>query len=855
MKGITTLQHIRIFLGTTLWLLATLAYGQTAISGRVTDGDSREGLPFVNVYFMGTTVGTTTDAEGNFSLHSRDNSLTLITFSFLGYKTVNRVIEPGKAQVINVKLMPDAVMLKEIEVKSGKGREKYRNRNNPAVDLVREMIRRKEQNRMAHYDHAEYEQYEKLQMSLSNFSDKFKQRRLFRKYKWLFDNVDSTTIEGKVLLPIYLQETITDEYYQRTPEKKKSVSRAHQKVSIDDYIDNEGMSTYLKYLYNDIDIYENNITLLTNQFLSPIADMAPTFYRFYITDTLKNETPRLAELSFVPRNTSDFLFQGKLYVTLDSSYAVQRLSMNVNKRINLNWVRELHVDQVFEKSPDNRYHIVKSRMRVDFGISKSGGGLYGERTVSFKNFQTDIRRPADFFDGKPTSGVGALRTENKNEAYWAEHRHDSLTRAESKVYQNIDSLQKMPSFRRTLDIATLLLAGFKSFGWWELGPVNTFYSFNPVEGFRLRVGGRTTPKFNNRLYLETYGAYGFKDERWKYFLSATYSLTGRSIREFPVRTLRVSFQRDTKIPGQELQFVQEDNFLLSFKRGVNDKWLYNDIWNVDYLHEFDNHFSLRFGAKYWKQEPAGGLRFEVEENDQRLPVQQVTTAETFAEMRWAPGEQFYQGKTYRIPIPNRKPILTLRYSAGIEGMFDSQYNYHSVTLNVFKRFYLSQFGYTDMVAEGGYISGNVPFPLLAIHRANQTYSYQLQSYNLMNFLEFVSDKYVSVNFDHYFNGFIFNKIPLFKKLKWREVATFKILYGSLRKDNDPRHNATTFLFPVNEQGQPTTFSLEPEPYMEASVGIANIFKLIRVDLVKRLSYLDHPEVSEWGIRARFKFDF
>jgi hypothetical protein len=834
-----------------LWAGAWQASGQTIVRGVVTDADTKEPLPFVNIVFKGTTIGSTTDIEGRYTITTNTTNEEL-HFSFLGYKTVIRTVKVGETQDINVRLTADAQVLQEVTVTT-QGRERYRNKNNPAVDLVREMIEHKEQNRITHYDNVEYEQYEKLQMSLSNLSDKFKERKLFRKYKWMFENVDTTTIKGKALLPIYLQENLIDKYYQRSPEHNKSVVKAHQKVSFDDYVDNAGMSTYLNYLYNDIDIYENNITLLTNQFLSPIANSAPTFYKFYITDTLKDVTPKLVELSFAPRDAGGFLFQGRLYVTLDSNYAVQRVDMTVNKNINLNWVRELFINQEFQQLEDGKFQVVKSRMRADFGITQGRGGLYGERVVSYKNFVINQPRPPDFFEGEKEQQE--KEAEEHTDEYWLANRHDSLSHAESKVYQNIDSLQKVPSFRRTMDIATLLLAGYKSFGWWELGPVNTFYSFNPVEGFRLRVGGRTTPKFNERLYFETYGAYGFKDEKWKYFLSATYSFTGKSIWQFPVRTLRVSYQHDMKIPGQELQFIQEDNFLLSFKRGVNDKWLYNDIWVLDYLHEFDNHISYRVGFKNWKQTPAGGLKYERNAEDLLQPVPNVITSEINLEFRWAPGEQFYQGKLYRIPIPNRYPILTARFIGGIKNLFNSQYNYQNVALNVYKRVYLSQFGYTDMVLEGGYIFGKVPFPLLAIHRANQTYSYQLQSYNLMNFLEFVSDKYVSLSFDHYFNGFIFNKIPLLKKLKWREVATFKVLYGSIRRENDPHSNSEAFAFPVNDQGVATTYSLQPEPYMEASAGIANIFKLIRVDVVKRLSYLDHPEVSQWGIRARFKFDF
>lgn len=845
--------RVRLILSILFVLAVTVLQAQTVVTGTIIDKETKDPIPFVNVIFAGTTTGSVSDTEGKYKIQSPE-LYTQVQFSFIGYKTITRNIKPGETNEINVRLEPEATILNEVEVTVDNKREKYRNKNNPAVDLVREMIDRKKQNRMENYQFVEYEEYEKLQMSLSNVSDKFKERKLFRKYKWLFDNVDTTSIEGKALLPIYLQETINDQYYRKSPEKKKTIKKAHQKVSFDDYVDNQGLSTYLNYLYNDIDIYDNNITILTNQFLSPIADAAPTFYKFYITDTLKDVTPKLAELVFVPRNAGDFLFQGKLYVTLDSNYAVQKVDMTVNKNINLNWVRELYIQQEFEKGEDNRYHVAKSKMRADFGLSKDRGGIYGERLVSYKNFTINHARQDSFYEAEEGAATSILDPQT-SEAYWLEHRHDSLSHAESKVYQNIDSLQKMPSFRRTMDIATLLLAGYKSFGWWELGPVNTFYSFNPVEGFRLRVGGRTTTRFSERLYLETYGAYGFKDEKWKYYLGATYSFTGKSIWQFPVKSLRVSFQRDTKIPGQELQFVQEDNFLLSFKRGVNDKWLYNDIWTVDYLNEFDNHFSYRLGFKNWKQTPAGGLYYQVRDGETTRDIQELTTTELSLELRWAPGEQFYQGKSYRIPIPNRYPIFTLRGIGGVKGLFNSQYNYQNVALNIYKRVYLSQFGYTDIVAEGGYIFGKVPFPLLGIHRANQTYSYQLQSYNLMNFLEFVSDKYVSVNFDHYFNGFIFNKIPLLKKLKWREVATFKVLYGSIRNENNPQYNTSQFLFPVNAEGVATTYSLRREPYMEASIGIANIFKLLRFDLVKRLSYYDHPEVAKWGIRGRFKFDF
>jgi hypothetical protein len=454
-------------------------------------------------------------------------------------------------------------------------------------------------------------------------------------------------------------------------------------------------------------------------------------------------------------------------------------------------------------------------------------------------------------------GPGLVKKEKADQhpdIYWDANRHDTLSKTEAKVYSNIDSLEKMPSFRRTMAIATFLLAGYTSFGPFDLGPAAAFYSFNPIEGFKLRLGGRTTPKFNKRLYFETYGAYGFKDERWKYFLSTTYSLNNKSIYSFPLNFIRASYQHDTKIPGQELQFVSEDNFLLSFKRGKNDKWLYNSNFKFEYVKELQSHLSYTLGFKNWKQEPAGAIVYTKVVNAATVNIHKLITTEFSGEIRWAPNEQFYQGKVYRIPIINKYPIFTLRFIAGVKGLLNSEYNYQNINFRFEKRAYLSQLGYSDVVAEGGYIFGRLPYPLMTVHRANQTYAYQLNSYNLMNFQEFVSDHFIALNIDHHFNGLFFNRVPLLKKLKLREVVSLKLLYGGVRDENNPGKDPSLIKYPVFE-GIPTTFSLEKKPYVEGSVGIANIFKLIRVDLVKRFNYLDNPYVAAIGVRARFKFDF
>jgi hypothetical protein len=815
--------------------------------------DSSSGLPVSNasVYFK-NAKGVRTDSSGAYLLQS-DQAVTYIEFSIVGYKKLRIPIKQDTGVLeINVKLRPLYNELSNVTV-TKKNKARYTNKNNPAVELIRQVIDHKSENRMEGYNSSSFEKYEKLQVSLSNLTEKLKKNRFTKKFGFVFDNGDTSKIEGKSISPVYLEETISKNYYQKKPERNKTVIVAQKKVDFGEFIDSRGVSAYLNRLYEDVDIYSNNLSLLTNQFLSPVADMAPTFYMYFIKDTMEVDGEKLIRLYFSPRNPNDLLLRGTLYITLDGKYAIQKLNILVSKYANINFVRELKINQDFEKGSNGRYHVSKSDMIADFGLSKNGGGFVGERTVSYKDFKTDITFNDTVFAGPRT--VVLADALDKNNSYWDISRHDSLTRAESKVYANIDSLKKMPSFKRTLDIATLFLAGYKSFSVVEVGPVSTFYSFNPVEGFRLRFGGRTTPKLSNRFYTEAYGAYGFKDEKWKYFLSATYSLNNKTIYAFPLHYLRASFQRDTKIPGQELQFVQEDNFLLSFKRGDNNKWLYNDIFRFDYVRELNNHFSYTVGAKYWKQSPAG-KEFVYTKLDNGAPsnIPDITTGEASLELRWAPHEQFYQGKLYRIPIINKYPIFRFRYIAGIKGLFGGEYNYQSLNLNISKRFYLSQLGYTDVSLEGGYLSGKVPFPLLTIHRANQTYTYQLNSYNLMNFLEFVSDHYASVNIDHYFNGFIFNKIPLLKKLKWREVITGKLLMGGLRSENNPEKDPEQLKFPVTE-GVTSTFSLSQAPYIEISAGIANIFKLLRVDVVKRLSYLDHANVPQWGVRGRIKFDF
>jgi hypothetical protein len=845
-----------IFMILVLFTSVTALHAQTIVRGIVTDAKTKEAMPYVTVSFAGTTQGISTNGQGRYTLSTTDNTVTQIKASFVGYRTTVRNITLGQDQTINIALAENSQALSEVIVRSGK-KKKYTNKNNPAVELIRQVIAHKAQNQVENYNYAEYKQYERMNFSLSNLSDKFRSKRIFKNYQFLFREQDSTAIGGKTLLPMYQEEKMSDNYFRKAPYAKKQIITANKQVKYDEnFVDNQGLTAYFNRMYQDINIYDNNVSLLSNQLLSPIANGSPEFYKFFITDTLKDVMPNLIELSFTPRNTNNLLFEGKIYITMDGNYAVQNAHLTVNKNINLNFVRQMQADLAFEKNNDGRYHLSQSDLKIEFGINKNkGGGIYGERLVTISNFVINNARTNDTYKGP--AQVVALNAEDKDDTYWQMTRPDTLDAVSAGIYKNIDSLQTIPSFKKTMDIATLVLAGYKNFGAFELGPANTFYSFNPVEGFRLRIGGRTTPALSKRYYFETYGAYGTRDEKFKYFLSSTYSLNNKSIYSFPQNYIRASFQHDTKIPGQELQFVQESNFLLSFKRGANDIWLYNDIFRLDYVHEFTNHLSYALGFKKWNQTPAGALLYQnLLPNGSLNNVNLIQTSELSAQIRWAPHEKFYQGKLYRTPIPDKYPIFTLNYTQGVKGLLGGEYNYQNVVGNINKRFYLSQFGFTDVTAEGGYLFGQVPFPLLDIHHANQTYAFQLQSYNLMNFQEFVSDHYASIAVDHNFNGFIFNRIPLLKRLKLREIIDVKSLWGGVRKENDPANDPSLLRFPgsVGANGA-GTYALGSTPYVEGSVGVGNIFKLLRIDYVRRFTYLDNPGAPRSGIRFFVKFDF
>jgi hypothetical protein len=729
------------------------------------------------------------------------------------------------------------------------GRIKYRNRGNPAVELIDSVLAHKDSNRSTNFNSLRYQKYEKIVFSFTNIGERVKTMKLLNKFSFVFDNIDTIRSPGREVLPIYIRERLSDYTYQGESSTSNEIIRGERMVTFEEHMDEQGIGEWLNYLYEEVDIYDNNILYLTNRFISPISPSAPTFYRYYITDTVSSGGESFIRLFYTPRNKTDFLFQGYLYITMDGSYAVKRAEIEVNKNINLNWVKESRIVQEFRRSGEGGWILDRNETSLDLGYSKNGLGIFGQRSVSYRDHIFNEPVPTDYLT-KQTARADSIFS--RDESFWREGRHQELTETEKGIYKLSDTLKSMPSFRRITGLIRLVFASYHDFGKFEIGPVSTFYSYNPTEGSRVRVGGMTTKKFSKRFNFDGHISYGFKDHQIKYKLGTTISLTDKTIYDFPVQSLRVSVQKETKVPGVELYFVHEGSAYLSISRGIDDKLFYNQGVTAEYFREFSNHFSYKLSYNYTRQKPGGSLDFGT--------IPHLDIGEMSIDLRYAPNEQFYQKRMFRVPVVNRHPVFQLNYTFG-NRVLGGDYNYHLIRFNASKRFYPSVIGYTDATIESGVVLGRVPFPLLEMHNANQSYIYQANRYNLMNFLEFVSDRYISLFIDHNFNGFIFNKIPLIKHLGLREIVTFKILYGGLGEKNNPGlmqpseiANAQLMPLPKDMSGNPLTFILDRGPYIEASIGVGNIFKLLRVDLVRRITYMDNPNTTKWGIRFRVKFD-
>ena len=854
-------KYIKSFL---LFLLLGCCISVSAqnIQGVVTDSLTNEPIPYLSVFYEGKGVGSITDNDGNYKVETR-KGWNKLTFSAVGYVTKVVNIIPGVTKNLNVRMRPDDIMLDEVVVKPK--REKYSRKNNPAVELMKKVIAHKKNNKLSENDYYQYNKYQKITMSLNDVTPEMLEKGMYKKMPFLKDQIELCEETNKFILPISVDETASQKIYRKHPKSEKTIIKGMSSTGVNElFATGDMLSTVLKDVFTDVNIYDNDIRLLQYPFISPISSSdAISFYKFYIMDTTFVDKDKCFHLTFVPNNSQDFGFTGHLYVLADSSYTVKKCTMNLPKKSGVNFVDNMDIIQEFEQLPNGKWVLKTDDMIVEMTLMKIMQGFQIRRTTRYSDYAFD-ELPQQLFKRKGAE-IKEADAMMRGDDFWNQYRPVPLTQTESSMDMLVKRLEQMPGFKYVIFVLKAFIENFVETGTKEhpskvdIGPVNTMISNNYIDGLRLRMSAQTTANLNPHLFFKGYYAYGFKDHRSKYMGEVEYSFNKKEYlpREFPKNSITFSYQYDVMSPTDKFLKTDKDNVFVSFKTSTVDQMSY--VRNIALKYENETQFGLKttVEVKHSTDEPTGGLAY-ITNDDQKTLVPEIQTMEASLAFRYAPGETFVNTKQRRIPVSFDAPVFTLSHTAGFKGVLGGEYNYNLTEIGLYKRFWFSSWGKIDMFVKGGAQWNKVPFPLLIMPAANLSYILQRETFNLINNMEFLNDRYASLDVSWDLNGKIFNRIPLLKKLKWREAIGFKMLYGHLTDKNNPmKHpgDSELFLFPTRD-GRPTSFVMDPKtPYMECSVGIHNIFKILHIDYVRRLNYLDHPDANKWGVRFMVMMTF
>ncbi|MEJ5089496.1 carboxypeptidase-like regulatory domain-containing protein [Sphingobacterium faecium] len=838
---ITTIKRLFI-IAVVLGILTSLGFAQRNIKGRVIDGKTGKGIPLASISWSGHHGGTSADTLGNFNITLRDE-FDQIAFRAVGYELKLVDLNMIQDSVLNILLSGKENQIGEVVVHA-KGR-KYKD---PALALIENVIAHKDANHISRLKHIQYEEYEKSQFGTVDL--KARVDKLPRKLRFLFENKDTISIPGSSILPFFLEENVSQVYSTFKPSRRKKIIIGHKVTELNKrYINNANIQSYFQDQFRNIDIYENNIQLISKSFLSPIAGNAPSFYKYSIKDTLVHNGLKYIELYFEAKSKMDVLFKGSIWISDDDRYAVYYADMELGEEANINWVNSINIGLEFERHSAGQMIPKRSNLQILFGTSKANA-LYGKKETYYSKYKDDPIND-QIFSGIP---IEKRYLDQKDTVQWDRVRVVPLTQTEANTYTNIDSLSEMKSVNRLIAIGYFLVRSYYNVGKFEFGPLEYTYSFNEIEGSRIRLGGRTTELLSNKFFFEGYTAYGTKDQKLKYYLNVAHTLNGQSIVQFPAHYLSATVQHDVMEPGRSLGYLKGDGFFQSFRRNKPTKWLWNDIYRLEHLIEFGNHFSVKTTLTRHERKAAGDLSF-VTSNASPDTIPAINTNDVQVTLRWAPGEQFYYRNLVRTQIRNKFPILTLQYNKGLDGFWNANQRYDALRFKIFKKIFMAPAGTADMELSAGKIWGSLYYPLLEMPDIQTDKSGPLQNFDLIANMEFVADRFVKFAYYHHWDGYIFNRIPLLQRLKWREVTGFKFYYGKLSDRNNPSINKDLIQFDRDDQGEFKTQVMGNQPYMEGIVGIDNIFKIFRVEYKRRLTYLNLPNVSRdtYGVSLHLNF--
>lgn len=796
------------------------------ITGKIFDATTKEPLPFVPVIIKGTTIGTQSDFEGNYIIKTDKIGDSLIAV-YVGYKRSGRPIQQGiLSQTLNIPMQLEGIEIPEITVKAGE---------NPAHRIIRNAIAHKNKHNPDKLEAYQYEVYNKIEFDLNRIPKEMRESKVMKPVSFIFKNVDSVYSDEKPSLPFFMIENISNFYYKKNPPRKKEIIKASKITGIE----NPSISGIMGDMYQKINIYNNNILVFDKQIPSPISSEGFFYYKYFLEDSGFIGNKYCYHIRFKPKRTGDVVFTGNIWIA-DTSWAVKRFEMSLPKEANINFVNAVKATQEFDLI-DTTWMMIKDRLVIDFSPTKKSIGFYGRKTTSYKKIILNKPMPDSFY----TLGDAIVVNDDalkKDDAFWQQNRHDTLSQREMKIFKMIDTIQSLPVYKTWVDFFYLLFNGYKKLNNFEIGPYYNMISYNLIEGPRVRFGGRTSAIFSKWYELSGYVAYGFKDEKWKYGIGFKCFITQKPHRQL----FGLNFKSDYEILGQSNNGFSQDNLFASFLRvrglrtltKVNrtEGW-YEREWFPGLTTKLTlfgtTYIPLPLNDPYLYKSP---IDYKIKEKEN------IKNVEIRINIRFAYKEKFVGGNFERVSLGTTYPIVQLMYSKSLPDAYGGEYNFQRIAISISKRIRTTPIlGYTDLNISAGKIFGTLPYPLMELHGGNETYMYDPYAYNMMKYFEFVSDQYISSSVEHHFNGLFLNRIPILKKLKLREVAGIKGVWGSV---ND--QNKNILIFPSSLQ------TLNNGPYIEANVGVENIFKIFRIDALWRMTYPLPRTIDNFGIKFSFQ---
>ena len=841
--------HNKLFRIYILLLFLWLSAGARAqITGVVTDALTGDTIAYPSASYKGHHMAVSGDAQGRFSIERHEG--WVLTISAVGYQSKEFTVKANSPLTVAVKLKPDTRTLKEVVVKTKRNR--YSRKDNPAVELMKRVIAAKKKTDLSNHDFYQYNKYQKITLAVNDIQKADIDSGFFAKKQWLTDQMETSPYNHKLILPISVDETVTQHIYRKNPKSEKDIVLGQQSTGLNQLFETgDILNNVLKDVFTDVDLYDNQVRLLQFPFTSPIGKDAIAFYRYYIEDTVYVDHDLCYHLQFLPNNQQDFGFRGELYILADSTLHLKRAELSIPKRSDVNFVENLSITQEYTQLPNGEWALSVDDMVVELKVTNFMSKALVVRTTRLSDYAFD-ELPKQLFKGKAATRREA-NAMMRDDSFWNQYRTVELTKSESEMDAFIRRVQQLKGFKYIIFGAKAFIENFVETGGLnhpskvDIGPVNTMFTSNFIDGFRTRISAQTTANFNKHWFFAGYYAHGWRSHKNYYNAEVTYSFNKKDYlpREFPKRTLTFSATYDIMSPSDKFMGTDKDNVFTAFKWSKVDKMMFYNRQKITF--EWETEWGLRtiVGLKTEANEAAGALYF---------PVGTLRTTEWSLNFQLAPGRTYVNTKQRRYPINMDAPVFSLGHTMGMK-FLGGDYRYNFTEASIYKRFWMNSWGKIDARVKAGAQWNKVPYPLLIMPAANLSYIMQDETFNMINNMEFLNDRYASLDVAWDLNGKILNRIPLLKKLKWREYIGVKTLWGKLTNRNNPTLLANAgdpmlWAFPMG------SYVMDAKrPYVELIAGVHNIFKILHVEFVHRCNYTHLPTAKRNGVRFMMRVTF